>query len=50
MTARSVSELPAGRLLAGWGAGAASLYVPRYLSEIAPATIRGALGTLSQVG
>ena len=39
----------AGRLLAGWGAGAASLYVPRYLAEIAPPAIRGFLGSLSQV-
>ena len=38
-----------GRLLAGCGVGTASLVVPRYLVEIAPAAIRGALGTFSQV-
>lgn len=46
-----LSTLPcAGRLLAGFGAGAASVYVPRYLIEIAPDAIRGALGTCTQVG
>ncbi len=39
----------AGRALAGVGAGAASLYVPRYISEVAPISIRGALATLNQV-
>lgn len=39
----------AGRALAGIGAGAASLYVPRYISEVAPISIRGALATLNQV-
>ncbi|EIE21964.1 general substrate transporter, partial [Coccomyxa subellipsoidea C-169] len=38
----------AGRALAGVGAGAASLYVPRYISEVAPISIRGALATLNQ--
>ncbi|KAL3148888.1 hypothetical protein ABBQ32_001758 [Trebouxia sp. C0010 RCD-2024] len=38
-----------GRLLAGWGVGTASLVVPRYLAEIAPVAIRGALGTFSQL-
>ncbi|BDA46904.1 Plastidic glucose transporter 4 [Coccomyxa sp. Obi] len=37
-----------GRALAGIGAGAASLYVPRYISEVAPISIRGALATLNQ--
>ena len=40
---------PAGRILAGLGAGAASLYVPRYLAEIAPIAIRGGIATLNQV-
>ncbi|KAK9919103.1 hypothetical protein WJX75_009435 [Coccomyxa subellipsoidea] len=40
--------LLAGRALAGVGAGAASLYVPRYISEVAPISIRGALATLNQ--
>jgi len=39
----------AGRFLAGLGVGTASLVVPRYLVEIAPTPIRGALGTVSQV-
>ena len=30
------------------GAGAASLYVPRYVSEVAPISIRGGLATLNQ--
>ena len=38
-----------GRLLAGIGTGAASLFVPRYLTEIAPNSIRGLLGTLNQL-
>ncbi|KAL4430702.1 hypothetical protein ABPG75_005958 [Micractinium tetrahymenae] len=38
-----------GRALAGLGCGAASVLVPRYLAEIAPLAIRGALGTLTQV-
>ena len=37
-----------GRLLAGVACGAASLYVPRYLSEIAPVAIRGGISTLNQ--
>ncbi len=39
-----------GRFLVGSGAGAASLYVPRYLSEISPVAIRGGISTLNQVG
>lgn len=39
----------AGRFLAGLGVGTVSLVVPRYLVEIAPTPIRGALGTFSQV-
>ncbi|DBB09503.1 TPA: hypothetical protein ACH3X3_008063 [Trebouxia sp. C0006] len=38
-----------GRFLAGLGVGTASLVVPRYLVEIAPTPIRGALGTFSQL-
>ncbi|CAL5223439.1 g5955 [Coccomyxa viridis] len=41
--------LLAGRALAGIGAGAASLYVPRYISEVSPVAVRGALTTLNQV-
>jgi MFS family permease len=32
------------------GAGAASLYVPRYIAEVAPPALRGWLGSLNQVG
>jgi hypothetical protein len=31
------------------GAGAASLYVPRYIAEVAPPALRGWLGSLNQV-
>ncbi len=39
----------AGRALVGIGAGAASLYVPRYVSEVSPVAVRGALATGNQV-
>jgi hypothetical protein len=32
------------------GAGAASLYVPRYIAEVAPPALRGWLGSMNQVG
>eukprot|EP00878_Enallax_costatus_P015475 GHUV01016210.1.p1 GENE.GHUV01016210.1~~GHUV01016210.1.p1 ORF type:complete len:748 (+),score=249.62 GHUV01016210.1:490-2733(+) len=38
-----------GRFVAGIGAGAASLYVPRYIAEISPPRLRGWLGSLNQV-
>lgn len=38
-----------GRLLAGLGTGAASLLVPRVLTEIAPVQIRGLISTFNQV-
>lgn len=47
--APSETMLLTGRALAGLGTGAASLLVPRYLSEIAPTPIRGLLGTLNQI-
>ena len=50
MTATSLLPMLAGRFAAGLGAGAASVLVPRYVSEIAPIPIRGALGTLNQAG
>ena len=50
MTATSLPAMLAGRGLAGLGAGAASVLVPRYLAEIAPRDIRGAVGTLTQAG
>lgn len=48
MGATRLLTLLAGRFLAGVGAGAASVLVPRYVSEIAPTAIRGALGTGNQ--
>ncbi len=38
-----------GRVIAGLGCGAASLFVPRYIAEVAPPDVRGALGTMTQV-
>ena len=49
MGATSLLGMLGGRFLTGLGAGAASVLVPRYVSEIAPIPIRGALGTLNQV-
>ena len=43
------SHVAAGRALVGIGAGAASLYVPRYVSEVSPVAVRGALATGNQV-
>ncbi|KAK9788826.1 hypothetical protein WJX73_001137 [Symbiochloris irregularis] len=39
----------AGRFFSGIGAGAASLYVPRFIAETSPKLIRGQLCTLNQV-
>jgi len=39
----------AGRILAGLGAGASSLLVPRYIAEVSPTPLRGSLVTLHQV-
>lgn len=47
--ATSEGTMMAGRIIAGVATGAASLLVPRYLSEIAPTPIRGLLGTLNQI-
>lgn len=41
-------SMTAGRFITGWGAGAASLYVPRYIAEVSPPAVRGALGTMHQ--
>lgn len=45
----SVSFLVAARVILGWAVGAASALVPAYLSEMAPADIRGRLSGLNQV-
>ncbi len=44
-----VSFLVAARIVLGWAVGAASALVPAYLSEMAPADIRGRLSGLNQV-
>jgi len=49
MAATSQGMMVVGRLVGGIGVGAASLLVPRYLSEIAPTRIRGLLGTFNQI-
>lgn len=40
----------AGRVIGGFGAGAATVLVPLYLGRIAPLRLRGAIGNLHQVG
>ncbi|MGH9599421.1 MAG: MFS transporter, partial [Terracidiphilus sp.] len=44
-----VASLVAARIILGWAVGAASALVPAYLSEMAPAAIRGRLSGLNQV-
>lgn len=44
-----VGYLVAARVILGWAVGAASAIVPAYLSEMAPAEIRGRLSGLNQV-
>ena len=39
----------AGRIVGGFGAGAATVLVPLYLGRIAPLKLRGAIGNLHQV-
>ena len=46
--AGSVAMLSMGRLLIGVGCGGATVVVPMYLGEIAPANLRGSLGTMNQ--
>jgi sugar porter (SP) family MFS transporter len=45
----SVAFLVAARIILGWAVGAASALVPAYLSEMAPADLRGRLSGLNQV-
>jgi len=47
--ARSAGELALARIIGGVGVGAASMLTPVYISEIAPARLRGALTTLNQI-
>lgn len=44
-----VAFLVGARIILGWAVGAASALVPAYLSEMAPANIRGRLSGLNQV-
>ncbi|KAK9866097.1 hypothetical protein WJX84_006291 [Apatococcus fuscideae] len=44
-----LTGMVAGRTAIGLACGAASLYVPRYVAEVAPPGIRGALSTCCQV-
>ena len=47
--AGTVPIMSAGRFLAGVGAGASTVIVPLYISEIAPPNERGLFGTMTQV-
>ncbi|PIN13075.1 putative transporter (major facilitator superfamily) [Handroanthus impetiginosus] len=47
--ARDFSFLYMGRLLEGFGVGIISYTVPVYIAEIAPETLRGALGSVNQL-
>ena len=46
---KGVAFLVAARIVLGWAVGAASALVPAYLSEMAPAEVRGRLSGLNQV-
>jgi len=47
--ATSTNVLVLGRLLCGVGIGLSSCVVPVYISEVAPAAVRGALGSFNQL-
>ncbi|HEO72050.1 MAG TPA: MFS transporter, partial [Candidatus Hydrogenedentes bacterium] len=46
---RSLTELVIARIIGGVGVGAASMLSPLYISEVAPARIRGRLVSLNQL-
>ena len=46
--AGGIALLSLGRLAIGIGCGGATVVVPMYLGEIAPANLRGSLGTMNQ--
>ena len=48
--AASWEMLIIGRLVVGLYSGLSTGFVPMYVGEIAPTTLRGALGTLHQLG
>ncbi|KAI1294351.1 general substrate transporter [Xylaria venustula] len=45
----SIAVLSIGRILSGMGAGAATVIVPIYISEVAPPRERGTFGAMTQV-
>ena len=47
--AQDLAMLVIGRVMLGWGVGFANQAVPLYLSEIAPAHIRGTLNIMFQM-
>ena len=47
--AASITVMSIGRVLAGLGAGAATVIVPLYISEVAPPAERGMFGAMTQV-
>ena len=47
--AASIAVMSIGRVLAGLGAGAATVIVPLYISEVAPPAERGMFGAMTQV-
>ena len=47
--AASIAVMSFGRVLAGLGAGAATVIVPLYISEVAPPAERGMFGAMTQV-
>jgi sugar porter (SP) family MFS transporter len=47
--ASSLASLLAGRVVSGAGIGLASALVPLYVSEVSPASSRGALGSVNQL-
>lgn len=46
----SIAVMSIGRILSGVGAGAATVIVPIYISEVAPPRERGTFGAMTQVG
>lgn len=48
--ARAVEMLIIGRFIVGVFCGLSTGFVPMYISEVSPTTLRGAFGTLNQLG
>lgn len=49
-TAKSVEMLIIGRFIIGLFCGLCTGFVPMYISEVSPTSLRGAFGTLNQLG